>query len=143
MTVELLGTDAPSGLELLIAWLLPLSEVDGRDVGPQRDSGASLPFSLVQCVAGSDDKVTDSGIYQVDDFAATFDQAETLSRLTRRRVLALGPPLAPQRRVTISTGTFYADSVSTSVKPHWEDYGDNTLIRFTARYAIDLRMVAA
>jgi Ser/Thr protein kinase RdoA (MazF antagonist) len=83
VTVELLGTDAPSGLELLIAWLVPLNELDGRDVGPQRDSGASLPFSLVQCVAGSDDKVTDSGIYQVDDFAATFDEAEARNDLHR------------------------------------------------------------
>jgi hypothetical protein len=142
VTVELLGYDAPSGIELLIAWLLPLSDMDDREIGAERPSGGPLPYSMVQCVAGSDDKVTDTGIYQVDDFAATFSEAEANSRLTRRRILALGPPLCPQRRVTISTGTYYADSVLTSVKPHWEDYGDNTVFRFVSRYAIDLRMVA-
>lgn len=145
MTVELYPYDFPSAIEVLTTWLVPLPAADGAaaETGAERQAGGLLPYRMVQCAAGDDDKVTDTGIYQVDDFAATFDEAEANSRLTRRRILALGPPLAPQRRVTISTGTYYADSVKTSVKPHWEDYGDNTVVRFVARYAIDFRLVAA
>lgn len=144
MTIELLDYDAPSGLEVLIAWLVPLKDVDGRDVGPMRDSLDVVPYSMVSIVGGSDDKITDHGIYQIDDFAATLEQVEAQARLTRRRILALGPPLAPQRRVAISGGRLaFADSVTTSVSPHWLTYGDNTKIqRFTSRYAVDLRMVA-
>lgn len=150
MSVELFGFDAPDGVEMLIAWLLPLKDVDGREVGPIRDSLDSLPYSMVQGPAGTDDKVTDHGIYQVDDFATgatkaqAFERAQSQARLTRRRILALGPPLAPQRRVTLSDGSIvWADSVTTSVKYHWEPYGDNTIVqRFVSRFAVDLRMVA-
>jgi hypothetical protein len=142
MTVELFS-DTPSGIELLIAWLVPLKDIDGRDVGPAKDILDGVPFSMVSIVGGSDDKITDHGIYQIDDYAATLELVEAQARLTRRRMLALGPPLAPQRRVTISTGVAYADSVTTSVSPHWLSYGDNTKIqRFVSRYAVDLRMVA-
>lgn len=139
MSIELLDYDAPSGLELLINWLIPL----GPDVGPDRPSQSDLPYRMVQVVGGTDDKITDHGIYQVDDFARSIDEAEAQSRLTRRRVLALGPPLAAQQRVQMSDGRLaYADSVTTSQKPIWVEYGDDNIHRFVSRYAIDLRMVA-
>lgn len=142
MTVEFLGQDAPSGLEMLIMWLVPLKDIDGRDVGPMKNLLESVPYSMVSIVGGADDKVTDHSIYQVDDFAATIEDAEAQSRLIRRRILALGPPLAPQRRVQISTGLAYADSVMTSVVPHLQTYGDNTKVqRFISRYVIDLRFI--
>lgn len=125
-----------SGIELIINWLKPLGEV-----GAQRGPGAPLPFRLVQRVAGSDDKVVDSGIYQVDTFATTFDQCEALAFLTHERMLRLGPPLAPQQRVTISTGTVFVDSVTTSQSPAWLQYTDAApVVRFVARYAVDIRM---
>src|SRR5882757_6456858 len=131
MTVELYPLDVPSGVELLIAWYVPL----GDEVGPTRPSGAVLPYRMVSIVAGSDDRVTDHSIYQVDDFAATYELAEAQSHMTRRRTLALGPPLAPQRRVQISTGLAYADSVATSQSPRWIDFDDSDKVfRFTSRY---------
>lgn len=125
-----------SGIELIINWLKPLGEV-----GAQRGPGAPLPFRLVQRVAGSDDKVTDSGIYQIDTFAATFEQAESQALLTHQRMLTLGPPLAPQHRVQISTGTVFVDSVATSQSPTWLQYTDSAPVqRFVARYAVDIRL---
>lgn len=125
-----------SGIELLIAWLKPLGEV-----GPDRDAGAPLPFRMVQRVAGSDDKVVDSGIYQVDTFATDFASAEYEARVTHERMLLLGPPFAPQQRVTISTGIVFVDSVVTSQSPTWLQYTEAAQIsRFTARYAVDIRM---
>lgn len=125
-----------SGIELIINWLKPLGEV-----GAQRAPGAPLPFRLVQCVAGTDDKVVDSAIYQIDTFAATFEQAEAQALLTHERMLTLGPPLAPQQRVTISTGTAYIDSVVTSQRPTWLQFTEAAAIfRFVARYQVDIRM---
>lgn len=125
-----------SGIELLINWLKPLGEV-----GAVRLPGAPLPSRLVQRVAGSDDKITDSGIYQVDTFAATFDQCESEALRTHQRMLYLGPPLAAQSRVQISTGIVFVDSVTTSQSPVWVQFTDAApLVRFTARYAVDIRM---
>lgn len=125
-----------SGIELIINWLKPLGEV-----GAQRAPGAPLPFRLVQRMAGSDDKVVDSGIYQIDTFAATLEQAEAQAWLTHERMLALGPPLAPQQRVTMSTGTAFVDSVVTSQSPVWLQFTEAAAIfRFVGRYAVDIRM---
>lgn len=126
-----------SGIELLIQWLTPLGEV-----GPQRAPGAPLPFRMVQCVAGSDDKVVDSGIYQIDTFAATFDAAETQARLTHQRMLRLGPPLAPQHRVTLANGVVvFVDSVVTSQRPTWLQFTEAApVFRFVARYQVDIRL---
>jgi len=125
-----------SGIELIIAWLKPLGEV-----GAQRSPGAPLPFRLVEVVAGDDDKVVDSSIYQVSTFAATYEQAEEQSRITHQRMLQLGPPLAPQQRVQISTGTAYIDSITTSQRPIWLQYTEaSPTFRFVARYLVDIRM---
>ena len=126
-----------SGIELIINWLEPLGEV-----GPQRGPNAPLPFRLVQCVAGSDDKVTDTGIYQIDTFAATFEQAEYQASLTHERMLKLGPPLAPQQPVTISGDrTVFVDSITTSQRPVWVQFTEAAPIaRFVARYSVQLRL---
>lgn len=126
-----------SGIELIIEWLSPLGEV-----GPQRGPGAALPFRMVQRVAGTDDKVVDSGIYQVDTFAATFEAAEQQALLTHERMLTLGPPLAPQQRVTLSSGVVvFVDSVTTSQSPTWLQFTEAAPIsRFVARYSVDIRL---
>lgn len=126
-----------SGIELIIRWLSPLGEV-----GPQRGPGAELPFRMVQCVAGSDDKVVDSGIYQIDTFAATFEAAEREAGLTHERMLRLGPPLAPQQRVTLADNrVVWVDSVTTSQRPTWLQFTEAAQIsRFVARYNVDIRL---
>ena len=126
-----------SGIEVLIQWLTPLGEV-----GPQRGPGAALPFRMVQRVAGTDDKVVDSGIYQVDTFAATIEEAERQALITHERMLKLGPPLAPQQRVTLSTGVkVWVDSVTTSQSPTWLQFTEAAPIsRFVARYSVDIRL---
>lgn len=126
-----------SGIELIVQWLKPLGEV-----GAQRGPGAPLPYRMVQCVAGSDDKIVDSGIYQVDTFAATFDQGEREALLTHERMLRLGPPLAPQQRVTLTSGdVVFVDSVITSQRPTWLQFTDAApIVRFVARYSVDIRL---
>jgi hypothetical protein len=125
-----------SGVELIITWLKPLGEV-----GAQRGPGAALPFRLVECVAGSDDKITDSGIYQVSTFASTYDQAESQAALTHQRMLKLGPPFAAQERITLSNNSVvWVDSVTTSQRPLWVQYTEAAPItRFVARYSVGIR----
>jgi len=133
---------AISGTEVLVAWLLPLGiPVSGPRPGNETQT---LPYRMINRVAGSDDKITDSGIYSIHDFAATYAGAEANSELTRTRVHRLGPPLAPQARVTISGGQIVvADCVLTDQAPFWLKYNDDTdFWRFVARYRIDFRFVA-
>lgn len=130
-----------SGIELIINWLSPWLASPGQ-VGPRRPAKSALPFVVVSRPAGSDDKVTDSGIYQVDTFHYTVDTAERLALDVHKRMLSLGPPLAAQQRVTISTGRVFVDSVTTSQSPVWmPGFVEAAPIeRFVARYAVDIRM---
>jgi len=125
-----------SGVELIINWLKPLGEV-----GAQRAPGAALPFRLVECVAGSDDKISDSGIYQVSTFAATYDQAEAQATLTHQRMLKLGPPFAAQERITLSDNSVaWVDSCTTSQRPIWVNFTEAApIVRFVARYSVGIR----
>lgn len=143
MTV-LFDTAPPSGVELLTALLSPLgaAQLVPVLVAGERKAGDPLPFWVVSRVAGLDDKVTDHGTFSVHSFATTLAAAEDLALLAHRAVSALGPPLAPQRRVTISGGRIVmVDEVSTDLFPRYEYYSD-TVRRFVARYNIDLRFVA-
>lgn len=128
-----------SGIELIIAWLSPLGAV-----GAQRDTAGPIPFRLVECVAGADDKITDSSIYQVSTFAATLDAAETEAFKTHDRMLRLGPPLAAQQRVTLVGGAkVFVDSVTTSQRPLWVAFAESSPVeRFVARYLVDIRLPA-
>ncbi len=135
MTV-LFDTLPPSGVEMLVAWLSPLGAAAG-----ERKAGDPLPFWMVSRVAGPDDKITDHGTFSVHSMAETLVEAEDQALLAHRRILALGPPLAPQRRVTISGGRMvFADMVMTDLFPRYEYYSD-TIRRYIARYDIDLRFV--
>lgn len=128
---------APDGVELLVTWLAPL---DGG-VGPQRYSGQGLPYRWVSdAPGGADDKVTDRSTFSIHTFGVDYWSAREQARLTHRRMLALGPPMVGQYRVQLAGGrTVFVDGVETADPPSWQDYGDNTVHRFVARYTIDLR----
>lgn len=126
----------PDVVELLVTWLMPL---DG-DSGPQRYAGQSLPYRWVSATGGIDDRVTEQSTVSIHTFADEFWTAREQARITHRRMLALGPPLSDQKRVTLAGGrTAFVDGVTTDELPTWQDYGDNTIHRFVARYTIDLR----
>ena len=133
--------ESPDGIELLVTWLAPL---DGG-VGPQRYAGQPLPYRWVSDAGGGiDDKVTSRSTFSIHTFADDYWVARAQARLTHRRMLALGPPLAAQQRVTLAGNRIaFVDGVETAEQPTWQDYGDNTVHRFVARYTIDLRFVVA
>lgn len=132
---------APDGVELLVTWLIDLE----GDVGPQRYAGQGLPYRWVSDAPGGvDDKVTEQSTFSIHTFAADYWTAREHARITHRRMLALGPPMAGQQRVTLAGGrTVFVDGVDVAEPPTWQDYGDNTIHRFVARYTIDLRFQAA
>lgn len=132
---------SPDGVELLVTWLAPL---DG-EVGPQRYAGQGLPYRWVSDAGGGvDDKIMSRSAFSVHTFASEYWAAREQARLTHRRMLALGPPLAGQQRVTLAGNRIvFVDGVETSEQPTWQDYGDNTVHRFVARYMVDLRFVDA
>lgn len=130
----------PDGVELLVTWLAPL---DG-DVGPQRYAGQSLPYRWVSdAPGGSDDKVAARMTFSVHTFGDEYWSARAQAMLTHRRMLALGPPLAAQQRVSLASGsTVFVDGVEVDETPSWQDYGENGVHRFVGRYALMLRLVA-
>lgn len=134
--------EAPSVSEVVVAWLAPIGPANGVSV--ERPTGDVLPYRMVTRVAGKDDKITDCAVVSVHTFATSMTLAESEARLTHRRMLELGPPIVGQQSVTISGDqVVMVDSVETSMAPVWIDYEDNQIRRFVARYAIDLRFVAA
>lgn len=153
MSVELLPYEAADGVELLIAWALPLCTQQGWSVGPARDPSQLLPQIVITDAAPGtplDDKITELGIYSVHvlvdgaDRAAAEVAGRGIARLLHRRILALGPPLAPQQAVTLSGGrTAWADQVLTALKFRPEPYGDAKVFHLIGRYRVDLRLRAA
>lgn len=138
-TTLLYSYAAPDAVELLVTWLLPMA----GDVGPQRYAGQGLPYRWVSDAPGGvDDKVTQQATFSIHTFAADYWTARHEAALTHRRMLALGPPMAAQQRVALAGGrTVFVDSVETADPPAWQDYGENNIHRFVARYTIDLRFV--
>ncbi len=132
-----LGRKAPSGVEVLIT---ALSSLDGEaDWG--RPSGAVVPwFMVTDAATGVSDKITDSGIYSVHTFHPDYWECQRYSFAADDLILALGPPLAAQERITLADGRIvFADEVTQSLRPHYEKWSDD-LIRFVGRYSVKFRI---
>lgn len=129
---------APDINEFVITWLLPIGDPAG--VGMDRPTGTILPYRMVNRVSSTDDKVFESNVVSVHTFADTMTNAETAAMATHYRMLALGPPISDQVKVTISNDQIVqADEVCTMSGPTWIDYEDNTIRRYVARYRVCLR----
>jgi hypothetical protein len=106
---------------------------------------------MVQRPSTVDDKITETGVYQVHSFdiarggVSALKNASDAARLAHRRVLAFGPPLAFQQPVPLSSGlVVQCDGVLTKVGPHWEKFSDDGSIeRFVGEYDIDWRFQPA
>lgn len=95
------------------------------------------PFILIARVAGSDDKVSDQGIVDVHTFHSSRDLASRSARYVHQLMYLW----TPQVGIPMSTGDIvHVDLVETILGPHWSDYGDENLKRYTARYQITSRI---
>lgn len=143
MTTELFPDQAPDSEDFFVSWLQPLMRA-----GTERKTGDALPFALVQHITGDDclDEGTDDGVVQVDFFDTARNgfvaaqNAKTIARQGHRRILYLALHLPD---VEMSDGTTAnADYVTTVMTPTRMDYADDSVVRYTARYAVGLSYVA-
>lgn len=133
-----LGRRAPSGVEILITRLSVLpGEADW-----QRPSGETVPwFMCTDASSGISDKVTDRGIYSVHTFHPEYWTARQHAFDADDLILSMGPPVASPEDIVLGDGrVVQVDTVAHSLRPHFSYYSDD-LVRFLARYVIELRLV--
>jgi hypothetical protein len=128
---------APDLEELVCEYLSPLGNVSVElpPVGDP-DNPISFPFYLVLRLTGGDDMVTDYGTVSIQAFAGTRTAASDAARLMHNRMTNLTAKIP----ITVGGQFVNVDYVETLESPHWEDYGDNTIQRYCARYRIDTRL---
>jgi len=134
---ELYGFIAPDVEEFVVAWLTPLGPTS-----VERPAGATLPYRMVNRVAGADDLAifSDDPVVSVHTFAATRTQAKTEARITHRRMLVLANN--PMTNVTITGGLANVEYLETFEGPYWVDYLDKTISRYVARYRLGFKFIA-
>ncbi|MDF3280922.1 hypothetical protein [Gordonia sp. N1V] len=120
--------------ELLVAYLTPLLTAD--QVSTELPNEPPLPFILVTRIAATDDKVTELAMADVEFFANSRDSANDLARQGHSRMLSL----SPKTPVVTPSGTVWVDWVRTDQGPAWQDYADEDLDRYVARYEIASRI---
>lgn len=145
MTI-LLDRMPPDGVEALEIWVREIIEARAN-----RPPGAELPFCMLTRPTVVDDKITETGTYRTQTFAAATDTKSALLAArdaaydVHRRILVMGPPMAWQQPITLSDGkVVQCDGVSTLQGPTWEKYTeDGSIESFIAEYTIDWRFIAA
>lgn len=140
--MTILFGQAPPGLQVVMTWLAP----GGIPVVPERKSSDPLPQRVVVRIPiNTGDKFTDSAVYRVHDFAATFTAAEDNARWTEARMLALAPPYVAQREVILTGGLVVRADGCVPVRRYAYEYYSDTIKRFVAEYRVDLsaRVAAA
>lgn len=150
--------EPPDGIGALLTWISGIGNFDptvgnitANNVGPDKPGGGVLPFFMVVAADLSDDKVTQYGVYAVHSFATASTPRQAITAaydaamLVHRRVLAMGPPFAPQEHITLPSGkVVQCDGVTTKSGPEWVKYAeDKSIQRFVAEYDIPWRFVAA
>lgn len=91
---------------------------------------AALPVIRVSRGPGSDDKITDSPLLDVEVFAADDDAMWTLAEDAREAMHALAGK---------SVSGALVDSVTTATAPVYVDYGNSAIQRAVASYRLALR----
>ena len=137
MSIPLLNWAPPSVTRLVVAWLQPLGTS-----GALRPQTAVLPYRMVTTVGGDEtcDKTMQKAVVSVHTFDVSMDAAESSAQLTHQRMLLMGPPLAPPQLITYTINgnsvSATPHSVTTHHIPQWQDYQDDLIFRFVARYDV-------
>lgn len=123
-------------MELLAAW------ADAEDIGLEllEEAGAPVvlatpvelnpPLTVVRCVGGTDDRITNVARLQIQSYGRTRVEARDLAELSRQVVLASG--------ATSVAGTSI-DRARTEQAPSFVDYGQPGIHRYIATYRIEYR----
>jgi len=139
LSAPLLGEDAPDVEDFVVCWLQPLLRA-----ATARRQDDPWPFALVQRVSGSDipELGFDNPVIQLDVLHRTRNAGEAKQWANkvhqRMTLLAVTYP-----DVTISDGsTVGIDGLTVLIKPTREPFGDESVVRYVARYKLGLSYVA-
>lgn len=137
MSTDLYDKAAAPAEAFLRAWLLPLA-TDPALVGSRRwQAGMALPYRLVNRIDGPSDLISDFPTMRVHTFAADYTAASREAERTHRRMLLLAQDLPD---VTLGGGVVASCAwCATNFAPREESYGAESVIRFVAEYALELR----
>jgi hypothetical protein len=133
---------APDPGQYIIALLTPL----GLPVGRTVNLGTSLPAYMVNILPGKSDKYILCATASVHSFATDPNQNQE-----RAHDLALNAAQAadtvlisqmPSDIVTLANGKTAGGLICPQQPPMWVDYKDPFIIRYVARYSVELRYTA-
>lgn len=141
MSAPLYDRAAVPAEAFLRAWLLPLATSPDL-VGSRRwQAGMALPYRVVNRIGGPSDLISDFPTARVHTFAADYTTAHREAERTHRRMLLLARDLPD---VTLGGGVVASCAwCSTNFAPREEPYGADSVIRFVAEYALELRFTPA
>lgn len=123
-------------MELLTAWIdvedvaLELLEAAGAPTVLATPVEMTLPLTVVRCLGGNDDRITNRSRIQVQSYGSTRVQARDLAELSRQLIIA-----APATTVAGAS----IDYTSTEQLPSFVDYGQPGVHRYIAMYRIEYR----
>jgi len=138
----ILGEDAPDVEDFLARWLAPVMRT-----AAERETDDELPFCQLARISGADDpnEGIDDPVVQLDVFDTArngmlaVQSAKISARNIHRRMTLLARELST---VTLSDGSLAnADSVTTVLKPFRMPYANERVVRYVARYQVDLSYV--
>lgn len=131
----------------MICWLQPWIVGLGGAAGIEFKTDGPVPFAIVEFVTGADsvDEGTEDGVIQVDFLhsaatAAQKQDAKAFVREGHRRMLYLAKHIPAVEMSDGSEAT--CDYLNTLMKPKRMDYLNEKVVRYTARYALGLSVVA-
>lgn len=120
----------PNAAKVTGAYLRAATDRRAVTVLPSDDLITQLPMYRVSRGPGSDDKITDSPLIDVETFAADEDQMWECAEDAREAMHALAGSLFNGALV---------DTVSTVTSPTYVDYGNPKIWRAVASYRLALR----
>ena len=138
MSAPLASEDAPDAEDFVSCWLQPLLRA-----GVEREKSDGYPFAVVQRVSGLDipESGLDDPVVQLDILhKGAVGVAKKHANDVHRRMTLLGLTYPD---VTMSDGSVAGiDYLRVLIRPHRETFGDDTVVRYVARYKLGLSYVA-
>lgn len=130
---------SPDAEDFVVSWLKSVIRS-----GVERRQGDEWPFALVQRVSGFDipELGFDDPVIQVDLLhKGSVGSAKTWALDVHEHMIELG---LTYPNVTLSDSTVAApDYLKVLISPHRQPFGDETVVRYVARYKLGLSYVAA
>jgi hypothetical protein len=126
--------------DFVIAYLTSQNTVQVGSISTRMPAKLSLPFVLVQRVAGGDDWIVDYATVQVDSFGADQDSASDMARAVHHAMRQLHA----KTTVTVDGapwGVYRCQIEQTPLYLQYQESGGGAVSdRYVARYRLDIRL---